>query len=441
MSLMLYNSLSNKIEEFIPNDKNNVKMYVCGPTVHDHIHIGNGRPVVFYDMLRNYLEFLGYKVTYASNITDIDDKIINKAIKANMSEDEYAKIYEKHYFEAYEKLGSRKPDLVPHATEYIPQMVSFINELIEKDYAYKKGSDVFFRIHKIPDYGCLSNQVSDALEQGARIDVDTNKENPLDFNLWKDTKVGIKYDSPFGAGRPGWHTECVVMNHNLFGGQIDIHGGGMDLKFPHHENEIAQSKALYHDNLSKYWLHVGRLDFEGAKMSKSLGNTIFIKDLNDHQAKIMRMVLLFAPYRNNFNYTEELFQQYDKEYAKWQRALTGAILALKYNKIDIVEESKEDIDKFIEYMNQDINVQNVLTLLQDMLKSINTATRSKDYNTLGLKVNSFMKILSIFGIDLDLPVIDEEVLSIYAKWNEARVNKQFDVADECRNALVAKRVM
>ncbi len=440
MPLMIYNSLSNKIEEFIPEDKNNVKMYVCGPTVYSDIHIGNGRPVVFYDMLRNYLEFIGYHVTYASNITDVDDKIINNAIKNNMSESEYAKKYEKLYFEAYEKLGSRKPDLIPHATEYIPDMIEFINELLEKGYAYQKGGNVYFRINKIPDYGCLSNQVSEDLEEGARVDVEAAKENPLDFNLWKDTKVGIKYPSPFGAGRPGWHTECVVMNHRLFGNSIDIHGGGMDLKFPHHENEIAQSEALYHNHLSKYWIHVGRLNKKNEKMSKSLGNTILVKDLTDEEARIMRMLLLFSPYRNIIEYSDELFKQYEKEYQKWQRAIKQANLIIASKNIN-EEASSEDIEKFISYMNQDLNVQNVMTLLQEMLKTINTSIRGNDYVLLAKKTKAFMTILNVFAINLNLPVIDEEVINYYNRWQEARVNKDYETADECRNYLAARSVI
>lgn len=440
MPLMIYNSLSNKIEEFIPEDKNNVKMYVCGPTVYSDIHIGNGRPVVFYDMLRNYLEFIGYHVTYASNITDVDDKIINNAIKNNMSESEYAKKYEKLYFEAYEKLGSRKPDLIPHATEYIPDMIEFINELLEKGYAYQKGGNVYFRINKIPDYGCLSNQVSEDLEEGARVDVEAAKENPLDFNLWKDTKVGIKYSSPFGAGRPGWHTECVVMNHRLFGNSIDIHGGGMDLKFPHHENEIAQSEALYHNHLSKYWIHVGRLNKKNEKMSKSLGNTILVKDLTDEEARIMRMLLLFSPYRNIIEYSDELFKQYEKEYQKWQRAIKQANLIIASKNIN-EEASSEDIEKFISYMNQDLNVQNVMTLLQEILKTINTSIRGNDYVLLAKKTKAFMTILNVFAINLNLPVIDEEVINYYNRWQEARVNKDYETADECRNYLAARSVI
>ena len=203
MGLKIYNSLSNKIEEFIPINEGKVNMYVCGPTVYNHIHIGNARPVVVYDMLKNYLEFLGYDVTYASNVTDVDDKIINAAIKENKTEKEIASYYEEAYFKACELVGSKKPDEIPHATDYIEEMINFISELIEKGYAYEVDGDVFFRVKKISDYGCLSNQVSDDLENGARISVNDKKENPLDFSLWKKTEVGIKWDSPFGAGRPG----------------------------------------------------------------------------------------------------------------------------------------------------------------------------------------------------------------------------------------------
>ena len=280
MALRIYNSLTNKMEEFIPQNKNKVNMYVCGPTVYNYIHIGNARPVIFYDMLRRYLEFCGYEVNYASNITDIDDKIINKAIEENKTEKEISTFFENQYFKDCQTVGSQKPKLIPHATEYIPDMVNFIDELIKKGYAYEIDGDVFFRVSKIEDYGCLSNQVKEDLESGARIDINDKKESPLDFALWKKTDKGIKFESPFGLGRPGWHTECVCMNHRLFGDTLDIHGGGMDLKFPHHENEIAQCEALYHHHLAKYWIHVGRLDLKGEKMSKSLGNVIYVKDIN-----------------------------------------------------------------------------------------------------------------------------------------------------------------
>ena len=442
MGLKLYNSLTRTIEEFKPIKEGKVNMYVCGPTVYNYIHIGNARPVIFFDMFKRYLEFLGYKVNYASNITDVDDKIINKALAEGKTEKEIASFYEDAYFKACELVGSKKPDFTPRATEYIPDMIDFINELIEKGYAYNVDGDVFFRESKIEDYGILSNQQRDELESGARIDVDDKKESPHDFALWKKTEVGIKWDSPFGKGRPGWHTECVVMNHKLFGTEIDIHGGGMDLKFPHHENEIAQFNALYHTHLANYWLHVGRIDFDGEKMSKSLGNVILVKDLETpYNGMIMRMVILFSPYRANVNYTEELYNQYKTEYDKWIRAYKQALYELQYQNALSNELDSSDIESFKEYMNDDLNVQNVLTLLDNIAKQINVSLRAKDYNTSSVKLNTFKKILDVLGIDLFIPLMNEEELDCYKKWQEARKEKDFEKADIYRGKLVEWKII
>ena len=442
MSLKIYNSLSNKQEEFIPNNEKVVNMYVCGPTVYNYIHIGNARPVIFYDMLRRYLEFLGYKVNYASNITDVDDKIINKAIDSNKTEAEVAKFFENAYWDSVAKVGSRKPDLIPHATDYINEMISFINELIEKGYAYNVDGDVFFRVSKIADYGCLSNQVSEDLESGARIQVNNKKESPLDFALWKKTDKGIKWDSPFGEGRPGWHTECVVMNHKLFGTGLDIHGGGMDLKFPHHENEIAQFEALYKTHLAKYWIHVGRLDLDGEKMSKSLGNVIYVKDLNSSvDGMILRALILFAPYRSIISYSDDLRNQYAKEYEKWQRAYKQALYTLQYNNLLNDKLDDADIEEFKKQMNDDFNVQNVLTLINNIIKSMNTTLRNKEYDSLAIKMNTFKKILDVLGINLFVEKMNDENLDNYKKWQEARNNKDFETADIYRNKLMAAGII
>ena len=442
MALRFYNSLTNKVEEFIPQNGKKVNMYVCGPTVYNYIHIGNARPVIFYDMMKRYLEFLGYEVTYASNITDVDDKIINKAIEQGKTEEEIAKFYEEQYWNAVEMVGSRKPDLIPHATAYIPEMINFINDLIKDGYAYGNDGDVFFRVGKIKDYGCLSNQVSDDLESGARIAVNDKKESPLDFALWKKTDKGIKWDSPFGAGRPGWHTECVCMNHKLFGEVIDIHGGGMDLKFPHHENEIAQSEAKYHNHLAKYWLHVGRLDLQGEKMSKSLGNVIFVKDLGSKKdGMILRSLILFSPYRSIISYSAELKEQYAKEYDKWQRAYKQALYTLQYNDIKGSMINESEINKFKEFMDDDFNVQNVLTLITDIVKEINVYTRSKDYDNLLLEVNTFKKILDVLGINLFIEEMNEEQLKCYKDWQDARTNKDFAKADIYRAKLLEWNIL
>lgn len=443
MSLMLYNSLTDKLEEFKPIHGNRVNMYVCGPTVYNFIHLGNARPVIFYDMLKRYLTFLGYDVRYASNITDVDDKIIHRAMEEKTSEREVAQYYEKAFFEATQMVGSRKPDFIPHATDYIGEMIEFIQELIASGYAYEMDGDVYFRVSKIEDYGCLSNQNKEDLNQGARISVNDKKENPLDFTLWKKTSDGIKWDSPFGKGRPGWHTECVVMNRKLFGEEIDIHGGGMDLKFPHHENEIAQCEALYHHHhLAKYWIHVGRLEFGGTKMSKSLGNCIYVKDLKTtKEGMVLRALVVFSPYRSIISYSEDLRLQYEKEYEKWQRAYKQALYELQYRNIESEEVSSEYLEQFKEYMNQDFNVQNVLTLIQGMIKDMNTSLRTKQYQTLSVLVNTLKTIFDVLGINLFIEKMKDNELEVYKNWNEARANKDFAAADIYRRKLTEWNIL
>ena len=437
MALVIYNSLTNKMEEFKPINGNKVNMYVCGPTVYGYIHIGNARPVIFYDMLRRYLAFSGYDVTYASNITDVDDKIINKAISDNTTEKVVAKMFEDAYWDSVERVGSSKPDLIPHATDYINEMIELIEDLIQKGYAYVSDGDVFFRVSKIKDYGCLSNQQIEELNSGARISVDDKKENPLDFALWKKTEVGIKWDSPFGAGRPGWHTECVVMNHKLFGDVIDIHGGGMDLKFPHHENEIAQAEAAYGTHLAKYWIHVGRLDLNGVKMSKSLGNVIYVKDIdNTHDGMVLRCLILFSPYRQMIPYSMDLFNQYAKEYDKWVRAYKQCLFELQYKGLLSDSVDSSDIDEFKKYMDDDFNVQNVLTLINNIVKAMNTSLRAKDFDTLALKLHTLEVILDVLHINLFVDKMTEEELAVYKEWQEARLNKDFEKADIARAKLV-----
>lgn len=438
MSLMIYNSLTNKMEEFKTLQPGVVNMYVCGPTVYDYSHIGNARPAIFYDMLRNYLEYIGYKVNYASNITDVDDKIIKKAIDENVTEQEIACKYEKAYFKNCEGLGSKKPTFVPHATEYIPDMISFIEGLKEKGYAYDNDGDVYFRVSKLGNYGILSNQIQEELQNGVRKDVDLKKENPLDFALWKKTDVGIKWDSPFGSGRPGWHTECVCMidkifNHNM----IDIHGGGMDLKFPHHENEIAQANAMYGNTLAKYWIHVGRLNLKGQKMSKSLGNVILVNDYKTKEELMaFRFLIVTQPYRNSISYDDELFNQYKKEYEKFQRAYKNSMLALDYNRIELNEVIPEDKKQFIEYMNQDLNCQNVLSLLNGLLKEANLALRSTDLNTLAKKIKMIKEIMDVLGVKLEYNPLTEKERNVYTLWIEAKKNKDFESADKYRDILI-----
>lgn len=443
MGLMIYNSLTNKIEEFKTHEPGIVNMYVCGPTVYDYIHIGNARPVIFYDMLKNYLEYIGYKANYASNITDVDDKIINKALEQGVSEEEIAKKYEDAYFKNCNDLGSKRPTFVPHATAYIKEMLDFIGQLVNKGYAYEVNGDVYFRVNHLDSYGVLSNQVQEELQNGVRKDVDTKKENPLDFVLWKKTNVGIKWPSIYGPGRPGWHTECVCMIDKIFNHKmIDIHGGGMDLKFPHHENEIAQAKAMYGNTLASYWMHVGRLNLKGQKMSKSLGNVILVNDFKTQEDLMsLRLLIVTQPYRNSISYDEELFNQYKKEYDKFTRAYKNAMLALDYNNYKSNEVIKEDKEAFINYMNQDLNCQNVMSLASSLLKELNSATRAGNLDVIAKKANMIKQIMDVFGVMMPYTPLNDETRKIYNEWVQAKSVKNFEEADKLRAVLTEAGVI
>ena len=305
-NIKLYNSLSNKIEVFKPIKENEVSMYVCGPTVYNYMHIGNARPVIFFDTVKRFFEYVGYNVKMVSNFTDIDDKIIKKAKEENTTEEVISEKYIKACLDDYEKLGCENDVIHPRVTQNIPNIIEFIDQLVKTNHAYQTGDDVYFSVRSIPNYGILSNQRLDELESGSRIDINNNKKDPADFTLWKKTNDdGKKWDSPFGLGRPGWHTECVVMIKDIFGGMIDIHGGGNDLKFPHHENEIAQSMALYNNAIANYWIHNARIDLSGEKMSKSLGNVVWLKDIvNMYPPQAYRLFVLNNHYRQTINYSE-----------------------------------------------------------------------------------------------------------------------------------------
>lgn len=433
--MKIYNSVTNKIEEFNPIKEGSVSMYVCGPTVYNYVHIGNMRPVIFFDVVRRYFEYRGYNVVYASNVTDVDDKIINKAMSENVSEEVIAKKFEEAFFEDVKNAGSKVPHEIPHATAYIPEMIEFISKLIEKGYAYEADGDVYFRVTKIKNYGILSNQEINDLESGARISVEEKKENPLDFTLWKKTNEGIKWESPWGLGRPGWHTECVVMNNKIFGPKIDIHGGGVDLKFPHHENEIAQSIALNDNYIADYWMHVGRLDFGTQKMSKSLGNVIWAKDiLKEYPYQALRMMILSSNYRSPISYNNDTMPYFTGEFEKINRTLKQAFTTLDLNDnfVNVVDEELNN--RFINEMDNDFNTPNVITLVYEIIKKINVAIRNKD-TALNVLYNTCITILDVLGIGFDFKRMNDEEKSLYNKWLEARKNKDFESADKYRVEL------
>ena len=430
--LKIFNTLSNQIETFIPHHDKKVNMYVCGPTVYGDIHLGNARPVIFFDVVKRYLTHLGYNVNFVSNITDVDDKIIEKAKQLKVSEQEITDTYTKKFLDMTLLLGSVIPDELPKATDFVPSMIEYIDDLVKMGVAYQTPSGVYFRVNKINDYGILSKQNIEALDEGVRVDLDQEKEDPRDFSIWKNTTDGLNYESPWGHGRPGWHTECAVMNHEIFGTEIDIHGGGTDLKFPHHENEIAQTVAHDHHHLAKYWMHVGRLDVNQEKMSKSLGNITLVKDLLDvYEPYAFRLLMVNHHYRQPINYSEDLMIQFSKEYDKIKRTLKKAFLMLNLEHVKTSEIDQEIISTFENIMNDDLNIPNVMTLIYDVLKQMN---KEKNNKRLGILYKSVEKILNILGI-MPLFTIEDEVLVMYRDWEQARSQRDFQLADQLRDEL------
>ena len=438
--MKIYNSLTDKIEEFKPIKENEVTMYVCGPTVYNYVHIGNMRPVITFDMVYNYFKYLGYKVTYASNFTDINPKIIAMAKELGITEREVADKFIDAYLKDLENYNCSKIDKRPTVIEHLNDIFTFIEKLIEKDYAYEKDGDVYFRVNKIKDYGILSNQNISELEAGSRVEIDDKKEDPLDFALWRKTTEGEQFDSPWGKGIPGWHTECVVMINSIFGKKIDIHGGGVDLKFPHHENEIAQSMALNNNHLANYWMHNGHINVDGEKMSKSLGNFILAKDfIKMHDANIIKIALFKTHYRLPLNFTDDLFKEAYNINNKIYNALKAAKLLLVLNDAHLINSTAKD-QKFEEYMNDDFNTPNVITYLLDLLKEMNIEIRQKGENVL-LLYNKILVITNILVLVYNLPEITKEDIDNYNKWQEYRNLKDFENADIYRNKLIEKNII
>lgn len=444
--MKLYNSLHNKIEEFKPIVEGKVSMYACGPTVYNYPHIGNARPIVIFDTLKKTFEASGYEVKYVSNFTDVDDKIINKAREEGVNEE----IISERYIDAYNAdraaLHANLPDATPRVTETMDAIIAFIKDLVDTGFAYEIDGDVYFRVNKVDAYGKLSGQKIEDLVVGARIDENDKKESPLDFTLWKQTDKGIKWDSPWGQGRPGWHTECVVMISNEFGGTpIDIHGGGMDLKFPHHENEMAQSCAHDHSGLANYWVHNGMVNIDGEKMSKSLGNVIWARDFIEKLGgNLVRWVLLSAHYRAPLNISEETIDTARKELDKVSNPLKQA-----YVKLSLVGASSkgevmdEEFKPFIEAMQDDLNTENAFMSLFDTVKRFNQNLRQReiDVDVVANYIETIQKMLYVLGIEIAPIVLSDEDKHLYQKWNEAKANKDFDVADNYRQQLQEKGIL
>ena len=436
--MRIYNSLTDKIEEFKPIKDNEVTMYVCGPTVYNYVHIGNMRPVITFDMVANYFKYLGYKVIYASNFTDINPKIITAAKELGITEREVADKFIKAYLDDLKSYNCNEIDYRPKVIDNLGNIYNFIKALIDKGYAYVNDGDVYFRVSKVKDYGILSNQDIEELESGARVDVDPKKEDPLDFALWRKTDEGENFLSPWGYGIPGWHTECVVMINSIFGEKIDIHGGGIDLKFPHHENEIAQSLALHNNTLANYWMHNGHININGTKMSKSLGNFILARDfIKDHDANVVKIVMFKTHYRLPLNITDELFNEAKIINEKVYNALKQANLSIQLNNLKVGNISVDDnINKI---MDEDFNTPNLISYMMELVKELNANLRSKKdicntYDKLKLVVN-------ILGLVYNFSVLSESDIDLYNKWVLLKNNKDFEHADIIRKELESKGIL
>ncbi|MBE6132496.1 MAG: cysteine--tRNA ligase [Erysipelotrichaceae bacterium] len=445
MEVKLYNSLTNQKEVFKPIKENEVTCYVCGPTVYNFVHIGNMRPVVTFDILRRLFIRLGNKVTFISNFTDIDDKIIKQAKEEGVSEKEIAEKYIEAFEQDRENIHSLKPDYQPRVTNTMKDIVDFIDQLVQKGFAYEVNGDVYFRVNKIKDYGTLSNMKIDDLVVGARIDENSLKESPLDFTLWKKTEEGIKFDSPWSMGRPGWHSECVVMINKLVpGGHIDIHGGGFDLKFPHHENEIAQEEALHNHKIANYWMHNGFINVDNVKMSKSLGNVKRAVDLlKEYGGNTVRFVLINSYYRTPVNFSDELLLSAKKEVEKIEQTYLKLSIKLQLAGISLDSYDKElKSNEFIDALCDDLNTPNALTEMYKTLKEANVALRANpsDLELLTQLFFTLKDMIDLLGLKFDLVKLTAEDIALYEEYNLSKANKDFEKSDQLRKILIERKI-
>jgi len=452
MALKVFNTLTKRVEEFLPIRKGKVSMYVCGPTVYDYIHIGNARSFVAFDIIRRYLEYKGYKVTYVSNLTDVDDKTIRRAKEMRISLQQLGEKYSDAYFEDIAKLDIKKPDINPRATQHIEEIINFIQTLIDKEYAYVVDGDVYYDVSRFEDYGKLSGAKTEALRAGARIEIDPRKRNPADFALWKKQKLGEPaWDSPWGEGRPGWHIECSVMSMRYLGETFDVHTGGKDLIFPHHENEVAQSEAATGKPFAKYWLHNEWLTVNGEKMSKSLGNFITAREaIEKYGSRVVRFFLASTHYRSPID-----FNDVDLKQAK--RRLERLVDAIeKLNALKETEEKDADSEallqqaervkqRFEEAMDDDFNTALAISALFDLVKEINryVETHTEIEAQIKRNVSEIMKRLvqDVLGITIErrrpesAKLVEDLMDLVIEIRQQMRERKDWKTADEIREKL------
>ena len=455
--MKIYNTMSKRKEEFVPLEEGKVKMYVCGPTVYNFIHIGNARPMIVFDTVRRYFEYKGYDVNFVSNFTDVDDKIIKKAIEEGVTAEEISKRYIAECKKDMDAMNIKPATKNPLATEEICGMVDMIQTLIDKGYAYEKNGTVYYRTRKFKDYGKLSHKNLDDLQSGGRtllVTGEDEKEDPLDFVLWKPKKEGEPaWQSPWSEGRPGWHIECSEMSKKYLGEQIDIHAGGEDLIFPHHENEIAQSEAANGKEFAKYWMHNGFLNIDNRKMSKSLGNFFTVREISEkYDLQVLRFFMLSAHYRSPLNFSADLMES---ARASLERILTAAenlrFLSKNAGEENLTDEEKGLLDKANEYvqgferaMDDDFNTADAIASVFELVKFINTTadgSRSKEY--LDTLYDILFKLTDVLGIIIDKKeeMLDADIEAMIEKRQAARKERNFALADQIRDELLAKGII
>lgn len=452
--MKIYNTMTRQKEEFVPLDKNEVKIYACGPTVYNYIHIGNARPLCVFDVLRRYLEYRGYHVKFVQNFTDIDDKIIKRANEEGTTYDKISEKYIQEFWTDADGLNFKHATVHPKATENIDEIISIIQSLVEKSYAYEAGGDVYFRTLKFKEYGKLSHQPIEDLESGARIAIGEVKEDPLDFALWKGAKPGEPYwDSPWGKGRPGWHIECSAMNRKYLGNTIDIHCGGKDLVFPHHENEIAQSECANGCTFARYWMHNGYINVDNVKMSKSLGNFKTVREIADvYGYEVIRYFLISAHYRSPINYNIDIIEQCKSALERLYTCRDSLDFALKNAENEPCENDDQLIslfesrkNEFITAMDDDLNTADGIAALFELTKDINTHILSKKVskNVCEQAARIFDELCDVLGLLYNRKSNDlsDDIEALIEKRETARKNKDWATADQIRDDLKARGII
>ncbi len=447
MAIKFYNTLTRSKEEFKSIEDGKVTMYVCGPTVYNYIHIGNARPAIVFDTVRRYLQYRGYEVKYVSNFTDVDDKLIKAAKELGEDVPTIADRFIDAFYEDVTALGVKKADVHPRVMENMDIIIEFIETLIQKGFAYESEGDVYFRTRKFDDYGKLSHQPIDDLRLGARIEVGEKKQDPLDFALWKAAKEGeIYWESPWGNGRPGWHIECSAMAKKYLGETIDIHAGGQDLTFPHHENEIAQSEALTGKTFANYWLHNGYIQIDNEKMSKSLGNFVLVHDIiKQIDPQVLRFFMLSVHYRNPINFSQELLESAKSGLDRIRTAYEN-ISYRKESSTGLTDSNEEWLkviegihEQFIVEMDDDINTANAISVLFDLAKQANIYLREDQTSpeVINAFIEQFESLTGVLGITLqkESELLDEEIEELLQKRIDARKNRDFALADQIRDQL------